>query len=67
MVTYSLLDVLVSLAGWEVRERRKLGRVRQDLAAIDEVVRVVAELAHSTKDKLKAVLQLSLVGWGRGS
>ena len=62
MFTYRLLDILVSLAGWEVRERRKLGRVREDLAAVNEVVRVVAELTHSTEDKLEAVLQLSLVG-----
>lgn len=61
--TYRLLDILVGLASREVRERRKLRRVREDLAAVDEVVRVVAELAHRAEDELEAVLQLSLVGW----
>ena len=60
--TYRLLDILVGLSGREMRESREWRRVRKHLAAVNKVVRVVAELTHRSKDELEAVLQLSLVG-----
>ena len=61
-MTYRLLDILVRLARGEVRRVGERWRVGEHLRAVDEVVRVVAELAHGAEDELEAVLELVLIG-----
>ena len=59
--THSLLNIGIRFSSGEVRRGGEWGRVGENLAAVDEVVGVVAELAHGTEDELEAVLELSLV------
>ena len=60
-MTYSLLDIGVRLASGEVGRGGQDGRGREDIRAVDEVIRVVSELAHGGEDELEAVLELVLV------
>ena len=54
--SYSLLDILVGLASWEVRSALECRRRGEDVRAVNESVRVVSELSHSTEDELEPVL-----------
>ena len=60
--SYSLLDILVGLAGGEVRGVREGRGNREDIRAVDESGGIVAELTHGLEDELEPVLKFVLVG-----
>ena len=62
MVTYSLLDISVGQTGWEGgRLNLDVGRLGNDLRAIDQIPLSVAEEGKLLESSLESTLKLSLV------
>ena len=62
MVTYSLLDISVGQTSWEGgRLNLDVGRLRNDLRAIDQIPLSMSENSKLLESSLKSTLKLSLV------
>ena len=60
--TYGRLDIGHTHAGREVRRGLEIRGGGKNVGAVGQSRRIVTELAHSLKDKLESILELSLVG-----
>ena len=57
------MHIFERLASGQVRSGLQVGRDLENIAAVNQAVRVLSKLAHSLENELEAVLKLGLVGW----